>query len=218
MHLAHRRTTARSIVMDISAAEATVLASGYGFVYVAIVTQPLTHQHKDSFIMITTSPLRALALRNAPNNVHRDMRDKVPYLYPEFVAGYFRLFALAADFADQLVVGRRGLPSKVRHACKLAKTFGVPCFHIAKRPQQGVAAFLRHSGAPPAYLDACARVAHATRVLRAYALAERIDLGASGHDMVEEGEGEGEGAEKEKEKNRDDPMLLANDESFDSVI
>lgn len=163
-----RRTTAGAIVMDLSVADSNALVGGSGHVYVIIVTQPLTRQHKDSFVMISSSPFRAIAQRNLTQSPYREMRDKVPYLYPEFVAGPFPMFALAVDYADQLVVGRRGLPSKVKHGCTLALTFQVPCYHIAVRPSGGLEAFLRQHHAPPSYLSACARLAEATGVLQTY--------------------------------------------------
>lgn len=128
--------------------------------------------------MITSSPLRAIAHRNQPQSLQRDMRDKIPYLYPEFVAGPFRLFALAADYADQLVVGRRGLPSKVRHGCALALAFHVPCYHIARPPPLGFAAYLASLNAPPSYTKACARIAAACRDLSAYASSAKADTAA----------------------------------------
>jgi hypothetical protein len=152
--------------------EVAALLAGHGHVYVVIVTQPLTYQHKDSFVMISSTPLRAIAQRNLSNSPYRDMRDKIPYLYPEFIAGPIRLFALAADFADQLVVGRRGLPSKVRQGCAIALSLHVPCYHIARPPPAGFDAFLRAVDAPPGYREAAARLATAVAALEAYAAEE----------------------------------------------
>lgn len=178
-HAAHAAHAARRFasapaprVEDLSPRQARALTRDHGATFVVIVTQPLTYQHKDSFVMIASSPLRAIAARNAVDNTYRDMREKSPYLYPEFVAGPFYVFALAAEYADQLVVGRRGLPSKVRHACALAGKLGVPCYHIDKPPPGGFDAFLRAAEAPASYLDAAARLASATAVLQEYANAE----------------------------------------------
>lgn len=164
-NLALRRATASAIEVD--PCDLSVLTAD-AKLYVVIVTQPLARIHKDSFVMITSSPLRALALRNQALTPHRDMRDKVPYLYPEFVAGPFHFFPTAANYADQLVVGRRGLPSKIRHGCALAARFGVPCYHIGVPPADGPRDYLRAVGAPDAYQTACEKLENACRVLETY--------------------------------------------------
>lgn len=171
----NRQTTATAIVCDVTPKQLNDLVQGNGHVFVVIVTQPLTRVHKDSFVMITSAPLRAIATRNQPHSPYRDMRDKIPYLYPEFVAGPFRVFELATDYADQLVVGRRGLPSKVKHGCQLALTFDVPCYHINVTPPEGFDLFLRDNHAPLLYVNASRRIGDATRVLQSFCNGDLTD-------------------------------------------
>jgi hypothetical protein len=143
--------------------------------YVVLVTQPLVRIHKDSFVMITTSPMRAIALRNQALTARCDMRDKLPYLYPEFVAGPFHFFPTAACYADELVVGRRGLPSKIRHGRALAERFHVPCYHINVMPAEGSLAYLRSINAPAAYIEMCLQFDEAARVIAAHAVTSGLE-------------------------------------------
>lgn len=82
----------------------------------------------------------------------------MPYVYPEFIAGPFSSLGTAAWYSDQVVVGRRGLQSKVRHACELAHSLDVPCYHIQCQPPEGVRAYLERAGAPPSYLQVLAEL------------------------------------------------------------
>ena len=128
-------------------------------VYCVILTHPLTEGHPDSAVIVCTRPLRAIFRRNQDAMPHRDhWHDKAPYIYPEFIAGPFASMESVMAFSDRVVRGRRGIESKVWHACAYADEWQVPCYHIDKEPEEGTAAYLSRAGAPAEYLHAYARL------------------------------------------------------------
>ena len=153
---------------EVSPEEAQAFLTREQKVYCVILTHPFLTESKagkESVVILTTHPFRAVAMRNHRAVDFRDaLKARAPFIYPEFVAGPFPEAAFpegAMAFASRVVVGRRGLDSKVRHACELALKQNVPCYHIQQLPPAGVRRYLMDAGAPDEYLTTLATLKEA---------------------------------------------------------
>lgn len=147
--------------------------------YVMIVTQPLMQIHKDCLVLVTSAPMRAVALRNIQRrtetrNDSLSVSHKAAYLYPVFVAGPFFSADAGIDFADQLVVGKRGLASKVRHGCDMAARLGLECY-MSDRELSDDALERCTADWPDDYRHTLERVKSASDVLVRYVTHDSLD-------------------------------------------
>jgi len=99
-----------------------------------------------------------------------------------FVAGPFFTLDAATDFGDRLVVGKRGLVSKVRHGCDMAARLGLECYMSDQSvPDEELGAHT--ADWPEAYRATLERVKQASSVLANYVTHDSLEA-AESHDPL----------------------------------
>lgn len=136
--------------------------------YCLVMTSALK-SNRSTYILMTSKPMRSVAMHNRRLVRNRDTPNAAPYLYARYSAGPFYMYETIAAFVHLVVHGGRGPDSKVFLVEELAAEYNVPCKDaLLELTADELREQFRRDGAPASYFEELARVEASCAIIEKY--------------------------------------------------